>query len=247
MKDMKQSVTSEIRTEIKGRLKDARRVVCLTGAGVSAESGVPTFRGAGGLWSGHKATDLATPAAFERDPKLVWEFYDFRRRNLASIEPNPAHYALARFAEENKKEFTLITQNVDGLHALAGSRDLLELHGNIWRVRCLECGVISDNRDVPIAILPYCECGGLLRPDIVWFGEALPEVVFASAFEASRRADIIFVVGTSGVVEPAASLARLTKEGGGFTVEINPEPTPLSSMMDMVVNEKAGEFLPTVM
>ncbi len=240
---MKQDLISDI----KGHLKDARRVVCLTGAGVSAESGVPTFRGVGGLWNGHKATELATPEAFERDPKLVWEFYDFRRRNLFDIKPNPAHYALAKFAGESKKEFTLITQNVDGLHALAGSLNVLELHGNIWRVKCLECGTISDNREVPVTILPYCECGGLLRPDIVWFGEALPEGVFASAFQVASQAEVILVVGTSGIVEPAASLARLTKGSGGITVEINPEATPLSSMMDLVVNEKAGEFLPTIM
>ncbi len=229
--------------EIRGRLEDSRMPVVLSGAGISAESGVPTFRGAGGLWKNMRAEDLATPEAFERDPVLVWEFYDYRRRVLAGVRPNPAHYALVRLAERFK-DLTIITQNVDGLHSLAGSPKVLELHGNIWRTRCLGCGRVEENRDVPITIPPRCACGGMLRPDVVWFGEALPADVIEAAFEAADRTDFMFVVGTSGVVQPAASLAPRAKANGAYLVEINPDATPISTVMDVVVKEKAGEFLP---
>ncbi len=230
---------------IRERLAASSAPVALTGAGVSAESGVPTFRGPGGLWKTYKPEDLATPAAFERDPFLVWEWYNFRREKIASVSPNPAHYALAGL-EASKPAFTLTTQNVDGLHSLAGSRNVLEIHGSIWVLRCTACGNSSENRDVPIEILPRCTCGGLLRPGVVWFGEALPEDTMNAAFEAAEKADFMMVVGTSGVVQPAASLASVAKRAGAFTVEINTDATPLSDIMDERLEGRAGEVLPLI-
>ncbi|MBI2413056.1 MAG: NAD-dependent deacylase [Deltaproteobacteria bacterium] len=232
-------------SKIKERLEASKSPVALTGAGVSAESGVPTFRGPNGLWKTYKPEDLATPEAFERDPFLVWEWYNFRREKIASVSPNPAHEALARL-EASKPSFTLITQNVDGLHCLAGSRNVLEIHGSIWNLRCVECGNSSENRDVPIGILPRCACGGLLRPGVVWFGESLPEDIMNAAFEAAEKADFMMVVGTSGVVQPAASLASVAKRAGAFTVEINTDSTPLSDIMDERVEGRAGEILPVL-
>lgn len=217
--------------------------VILTGAGISAESGVPTFRDKDGLWRNHSPQDLATPEAFERDPFLVWEWYDWRRSVIASKTPNQAHRALAAL-EKRKTGLTLITQNVDGLHTLAGSRNVLEVHGSIWRTRCVECGNSSENRDVPISILPRCRCGAVLRPDVVWFGEALPEGLFARAFEASSNADLMMVIGTAGVVQPAASFALRAKDAGAFLVEVNLEETPLTKVMDVSLIGRAGEVLP---
>ncbi len=232
-----------ITSEVREKLTQARYPVVLSGAGISAESGVPTFRGKDGLWNNHRAEELATPEAFARDPQLVWRFYDWRRGILNGIKPNAAHTALAR-AEDVYSKLTIITQNVDGLHGLAGSKNVLELHGNIWRVRCTVCGVVSENRDVPITILPYCDCGGLLRPDIVWFGESLPEEIFENAYKAARECDFMFVIGTAGVVQPAASLATLARNNGAYTVEINTERTGLSDSMDAVIVGKAGQVVP---
>ncbi len=225
------------------RLRHSSSPVALTGAGVSAESGVPTFRGPGGLWRNFRAEELATPEAFAADPALVWEWYDWRRQKIASISPNPAHRALAEI-ERKKPGFTLITQNVDGLHALAGSTNVLEIHGSIWRVQCIECGAAQENRAVPIDIPPRCACGGLLRPGVVWFGEMLPEAVINAAFEACSKADFMIVAGTSGVVQPAASLAMNAKRAGAYLVEVNPEPTPLSGSMDAILAGAAGAVLP---
>ncbi|VAV82308.1 NAD-dependent protein deacetylase of SIR2 family [hydrothermal vent metagenome] len=241
--------------DLQVRLARARKVAVLSGAGISAESGVPTFRGSGGLWQGRRAEELATPEAFNRDPKLVWEFYDYRRRALSELSPNPAHIALAGLAEKlidrDAKEggLTIITQNVDGLHRSAGSKALLELHGNIWRVRCTGCGAVTENRDVPIEILPYCRlspCKELLRPDIVWFGEMLPEGIFEEACRVAAAADIMLIIGTSGVVQPAASLAGYARAGGAYLIEINPEKTPLSESMDQSITAKAAQLLPLI-
>jgi len=232
--------------KLKNRLRSAGPLVVLTGAGVSAESGVPTFRGADGLWQGHNPQELATPEAFEADPFLVWEWYDWRRSIISRIQPNPAHYAIAEL-EKRFLEFTLITQNVDGLHAQAGSRKLIELHGSIWRVQCVECGNSSENRVVPIKILPRCSCGGLLRPGVVWFGEPLPEEALFRAFEASSNAAVMLVVGTSGVVQPAASLALRASGAGAFVAEINPEETPLSPAVDLRLAGPAGKLMPTLL
>lgn len=231
-------------TQLKERLRRAHHVVALTGAGVSAESGVPTFRGEGGLWRSHRAVDLATPEAFARDPRLVWAFYNWRRELLAPLSPNPGHRALAAM-ERRFSRFTLVTQNIDNLHQEAGSRNVLELHGNIWRVRCTRCGVTSEDRRVPLPELPTCAvCGGLLRPDVVWFGEALDPEVLEKVYEGLRSCDLMLVIGTSAVVQPAASMGLHAREHGAFVAEINLEPTPFSSMLDVSLLGKAGEILP---
>jgi NAD-dependent deacetylase len=226
-------------------LRGARRIVVLTGAGISAESGVPTFRGPDGLWRKFRAEDLATPEAFARDPVLVWEWYDWRRGIIAKVAPNPGHVVLARW-ETRFPVFTLITQNVDGLHALAGSRRLLELHGNIWKTRCPDENRIVENRDVPLSpIPPRCaSCGGLLRPHIVWFGEGLDQDILRQAFSACTQADVMLAVGTSALVHPAASLPLAAAESGATVIEINPDPTPLTPHADIPLRGKAGEILP---
>jgi NAD-dependent deacetylase len=228
-------------------LRGAGRVVAMTGAGISAESGVPTFRGAGGLWRSHQATDLATPQAFRRDPRLVWEWYDWRRGLVGACAPNEGHRALVRL-EDWAEDFTLVTQNVDGLHALAGSRALLELHGSLWRLRCTACGGVREDRTHPLVLLPECPaCGGLERPDVVWFGESLDAVVLARAAEAVRRADVLLVVGTSGVVQPAASLAWECKRAGGVVIVANLEPTEHTELADAFVRGPAGQTLPALL
>lgn len=225
-------------------LAGARRVAVLTGAGVSAESGVPTFRGAGGLWRGREAMSLATPEAFQADPEEVWEFYDWRRVELSKCLPNPGYHALAEL-EGIIPDFTLATQNVDGLHRLAGSRNLLELHGNIWEVRCVAgCAGREDLRaPLPRPLPPRCSCGAPLRPGVVWFGESLPWDAFQAAQDAAARADVFLVVGTSGVVEPAASLARVAAQAGAVVAEFNPEETPLTSCARFAFRGKSGTVL----
>ncbi len=228
-------------------LRQASRVVVLTGAGISAESGVPTFRGSGGLWRNFRAEDLATPEAFAKDPELVWEWYGWRRGLVAETVPNPGHFALAEL-QNRIKDFTLITQNVDGLHDQAGSAAPLKLHGDIWEVRCPKCGYRGGNREVPLQqIPPQCECGATLRPDIVWFGEALPTAVLDQAWSHSEQADLFLAVGTSALVHPAASLPRVAKQNGARLVEVNLEQTPLSSFADIQLFGPSGEILPQLL
>ncbi len=212
---------------------------------MSAESGVPTFRGEEGLWRRHRADELATPTAFRRDPLLVWEWYDWRRRLIDQCLPNPAHHTLASM-EETLSPFTLITQNVDGLHQAAGSVNVLELHGSIWRVRCTACSHVSEDYRVPLPDLPpHCpECGELLRPDVVWFGESLPADVLAAAWEAARRCRTMLVIGTSATVQPAASLPLAALRGGGTLLELNPAATPLSRHAHTVIRAPAAQALP---
>jgi len=225
-------------------LQQARSVAVLTGAGVSAESGVPTFRDANGLWNQYRVQDLATPSAFARDPKVVWEWYNWRRGVLAEVKPNAGHYALAEL-EKRLPAFTLITQNVDGLHELAGSRNVLALHGSVWSVRCIACRRESMDKRIPMPeIPPRCECGGLLRPGVVWFGEALPTKIWKAAEAAARAADLFLVIGTSAVVYPAAGLAQLAKSSGAHMVEINIAETPLSGEIDQFLQGPSGELLP---
>jgi NAD-dependent deacetylase len=228
-------------------LGKAKRIAALTGAGISAESGVPTFRGADGLWRQFRAQDLATPEAFARDPKLVWEWYDWRRGKIAAVAPNPGHDVLARW-ETRFPAFTLITQNVDGLHARAGSKHPLELHGNIWKTRCTAEGKIGDNFDVPLSeIPPRCpSCGAFLRPHIVWFGESLDEEVIGRAFRESGSCDVMLVVGTSALVHPAASLPYQAAASGAKIIEVNPDATPLSAEASLSLRGKAGEVLPAI-
>jgi NAD-dependent deacetylase len=219
----------------------AKRCAILTGAGVSAESGVPTFRGNEGLWKEYRAEELATPEAFERNPDLVREWYEYRRDLLADIEPNEGHRALAD-AERAFDSFTLITQNVDGLHARAGSSDVVELHGNITHDRCNQCGTV---RAVDAATI--CACGGPMRPAVVWFGESLPPEAIDRAIFAARNADIFFTVGTSTQVYPAAQLPYLASDAGAFVVEVNPESTPFTPIADVSIKGPSGEWLPKLL
>lgn len=224
-------------------LQRVQRVVVLTGAGVSHESGIPTFRGPGGWWRNFRPEELATPRAFAKDPRLVWKWYDWRRGLISQARPNPGHEALAAL-EEMVPDFTLITQNVDGLHRQAGSRRILEIHGNIWEVRCTVCGSVKEDRRVPIPILPYCqECGGLLRPNVVWFGEALDPGLLEAARQALLKAQVMMVAGTSALVQPAASFALWAQKAGAKLVEINPESTPLTPHCEFVLRGKSGEIL----
>lgn len=232
-------------SELITRLRGTSRLAALTGAGVSQESGLRTFRDAQtGLWRQYKPEDLASPEAFARDPKLVWDWYAWRREALKSARPNAGHYALAEM-EARVAEFTLITQNVDGLHCMAGSRNVLELHGNIQRVRCSVCGAFAETWDGDENSVPRCAaCGGLLRPDVVWFGEPLPRSALEAAVEAARACEVFLSIGTSGVVQPAASLAYAAKNRGALVVEVNLEPTPLTAKADFFLQGKAGEVLP---
>jgi NAD-dependent deacetylase len=226
-------------------LTRARSVAVMTGAGISAESGVPTFRGPDGLWQGHRPEELASPEAFRRDPEKVWEFYDWRRTVLAGCEPNAGHRALAEI-ERRVADFTLVTQNVDGLHQEAGSQRVFELHGNIWRLRRVDesgPGRIDERAPMPRPLPPRDQSGAMLRPCVVWFGEMLPMDALLASEEAARRADVFFVVGTSGMVEPAASLARVAKAEGARVVEINPEQTALTDVADDVFREPAAAAL----
>lgn len=222
-----------------GQLQKARTIAVLTGAGISAESGIPTFRGQDGLWKNYRVEDLATPEAYAKNPLLVWEWYKMRFEAVMKAEPNAAHHALVKLAEE--KNLTLVTQNVDGLHERAGSRDVLELHGNITKSRCERCAFLEALQS-SFEIPPMCKkCGSRMRPNVVWFGELLPQTVFQQAVEAFADCDVALIIGTSGVVEPAASLARLAKQQGAFVVEINLAETPLSFFADLFLQTSASE------
>jgi NAD-dependent deacetylase len=227
-------------------LATANSVAVLTGAGVSAESGLATFRGADGLWEGHRVEDVATPMAFERDPGFVWRFYNMRRANLVNAQPNPGHHALAALEDRfGSERFTLITQNVDGLHRAAGSRHVLELHGSLKRVRCTGCGVIEDRGVAALDDLPECPtCGELLRPDVVWFHEPLPEDVWEQAAQAACTSDCFLVVGTSAVVYPAAGLIIAARQSGARVIEINLTQTEASERVDLGLYGPSGQILP---
>lgn len=232
--------------QLRSKLAGAQAIVVLTGAGISADSGVPTFRGKDGLWRNYRAEDLATPEAFERDPRLVWEWYNWRRELLATKQPNEAHCAVAEL-EQRPGRFWLITQNVDGLHRAAGSTKLSEIHGNIWKVRCIKCGQVEDNRDVPIAILPSCKgCAALLRPHIVWFGESLADEDLRSNYTALQSSDLCLIVGTSGMVYPAAGFASVAKRAGAFVAEINLDETPQTDLVDLSIRGRAKEVVPLI-
>ncbi len=234
--------------EIAQSMIGCRRCVVLTGAGISAESGVPTFRGKEGLWGKFKAEELATMDAFVANPEIVWEWYKWRRSLLSEVKPNPGHYALAELSKWFDS-FTLITQNVDGLHRVAGSRDILELHGNINRNKCVKCNSpFPDHIEIDPNLIPTCpQCGGKIRPDVVWFGEMLDQEVIHRAFEESARAELFLSVGTSALVHPAASLPVEAKHAGATLIEINPEETPLTFMADYHVGEPSGQFLPRLL
>jgi NAD-dependent protein deacetylases, SIR2 family len=222
-------------------------LLVVTGAGVSAESGLATFRGPGGLWEGREPTSLATPEAFSRDPETVWRFYDWRREQAAAALPNAGHAAIAEL-ERGSRDFLLVTQNVDGLHARAGSRRAVELHGTLWRLRCAADGTESEDLRPTIRPLPpRCDCGALLRPAVVWFGEPLPEDALRAAFAMAERAALALVVGTSGLVYPAAAVPEFAARRGAYVVEVNPEPTALSSLADERLPGPSGEVLPRLL
>ncbi len=230
-------------------LRGAARVVVFTGAGISAESGVPTFRGAGGLWGRYRPEDLATPEAFARDPVLVWQWYAWRRGLVASCEPNAAHRSLAAWAAR-REGVTLVTQNVDDLHERAGAGALLKLHGSLMRDRCHACGLGAPAEPVDAsgaASLPRCgACGGPRRPDVVWFGELLPEAALASAFRAAGEADACLVVGTAGAVYPAAGVVHAARAAGATIIVVDPGATGFDDLADIRLTGPAGRLVPAL-
>jgi NAD-dependent deacetylase len=231
-------------TKLLSLLKRSERVMISTGAGISTESGIPAFRGIGGVWENVNPDEVATPEAFQRDPKRVWEWYDLRRQMMKKAAPNPAHYALVEMESLIPKCF-LFTQCIDGLQQRAGSRQVHELHGNIWRVRCLKERKTFDSYETPLSeIPPRCECGSLVRPDVVWFGEPLPEKALTTAWQVAANCDFFFLIGSSATVEPAASLAWLARDRGAVVVEINEEATPATEIANECFLGKAGIILP---
>ena len=233
--------------ELIEKLRQAKHVTVLTGAGISAESGVPTFREAQtGLWAQYDPQELATPFAFQQNPKLVWEWYAWRRELVRQAAPNPGHLALVQLAAL-VPQLTLITQNVDGLHQRAGSQSVIALHGNIMETKCFAQGHLVTSWQADGAVPPPCPiCGSLLRPNVVWFGENLPRAALQTAVAAAQSCDFFFSVGTSALVQPAASLPILAQEHGATAVEINPQATPLTERMDFSLAGAAGELLPTI-
>jgi len=226
-------------------LKESKSIVFFTGAGISAESGIPTFRGKEGLWNKFRPEELASFNAFIKNPKLVWEWYNYRRKIVHEAQPNPAHLTIAEM-QNHFKDVTVVTQNVDNLHRRAGSNKVFELHGNIERNFCINCKKFHNEELDFSTGVPKCECGGLIRPDVVWFGEYLPEDQFLGGEKAAIESDIFFVVGTSVVVYPAAGLIYTAKASGAIIVEVNLEETDLSSSANYSYFGKAGEILPNI-
>jgi NAD-dependent deacetylase len=238
----------ELNEEIRDRLRTARRVVAFTGAGISKESGLDTFRDLGGIWQQVRPEDMATPQAFRRQPAKVWQWYAARFNRASEVQPNPAHHALASW-EKLFPVFTLVTQNVDGLHQRAGNVNVLELHGTLREAKCQHCGRRRDMAEAVAASPdepPACACGGLFRPSVVWFGEMLPEAAMAAATEQAATCDLFLSVGTSGQVYPAAGLIELAHRQGACLIEINPEPTAHSGMAHLQLAAPAGESLPAL-
>ena len=230
--------------KLKFEIRKNHRITFLTGAGISAESGVPTFRGEKGLWERFDAQKLATVEGFEEDPVTAWEWYDLRRTQIAGLKPNHAHETIAAL-ERNGYDVVIITQNIDNFHREAGNRNVLELHGNIWKVRCTRgCGIWED-RTAPMPHLPpACACGSLIRPHVVWFGEMLDEMIVGAAYGRLFETDLCVIVGTSGTVYPAAGFPEIAKSAGAYVVEVNLEPTPISYVADEKHLGKCGEILP---
>lgn len=234
--------------ELRELIRARPPLTVLTGAGASAESGVPTFRGEGGLWRSYDAMDLATPEAFAQDPHLVWEFYQYRRRRVAECQPNPGHMVLARYQAAHPETW-IITQNIDDLHHRAGSTGrILEMHGNLWRLRCLRCPYREENRDLSFDRPPICpRCQSLLRPDVVWFGEGFEIEMLVHIDNLLSRGGVMLVIGTSGAVAPAAEFAGIARARGAFTIEINPEASLIADNMSAVVRAPAGVVLPVLL
>lgn len=225
----------------------ARGITVLTGAGISAESGIPTFRGDDGLWKKYNPEDIDTADGFKRNPKYVWEWYNGLREHISKKEPNSGHYALAML-EKIKPHFTLITQNIDDLHRTAGNANIIELHGNIWWTKCMDCPFMGENRDLPLPeIPPKCkDCGGMLRPAVVWFRDNIPLSVIDACLLAIEDSDVMLIVGTSGIVEPAASMGLVAKHTGKTVIEINLDKSLNSANYDLLLLGKAGEILPRI-
>jgi len=239
----------EIPDELIQKIRQAKHIAVLTGAGISAESGIPTFREAQtGLWEQYDPEELATPQAFSANPELVWEWYQWRQDIVNRSEPNPGHFALAQMEsilQEQGTHFTLITQNVDGLHQRAGSQRIIELHGNIHRSKCFACGRIAPGDAVHTGERPRCQhCGGLLRPDVVWFGENLAQETLHTAWQAAENCNVFFSIGTSSLVQPAASLPIVALQKGATVVEVNPNPTQISILVAYALQGPSGEVLP---
>jgi NAD-dependent deacetylase len=224
-------------------VRAAGSVAVLTGAGVSAESGIPTFRSNGGFWLNQRVEDIATPEGFARNPKFVWEWYEERRRGIAAAKPNAGHFALAQL-ENAKRRFTLITQNVDDLHERAGSKNVIHLHGSIWAIRCTVCGMEKADHSKLDHLPPVCQCGGMQRPGVVWFGEMLPEGFIERATEAVLLADVLIVAGTSAQVYPAAGLIPLAIRQGNQVIEVNPDVTEFSEEATWSLRGTAADILP---
>lgn len=236
----------EIPQKLIEKLQTSEKIVFFTGAGISAESGIPTFRGEDGIWNKLSPEELANFNAFMRNPKMVWEWYQYRRKIIHNSKPNAGHLAMVEF-EKYFPEVTVITQNVDNLHRRAGSRTVYELHGNIEKNYCIKCKKRYDeDLDFDDGI-PKCECGGLIRPDVVWFGEYLPVDQLRKSEQATISSDIFFVVGTSAVVYPAAGLVYTARQYGSFIVEVNTESTEVSKICDVTFQGKAGEVLPKIL
>jgi len=244
---MQAGLGQAISEDLRERFRRASSVLVLTGAGVSAESGVPTFRGGGNtaVWRGMPFDVISSAGMLERDLPAVWEWFNYRRGVLKRLRPNPAHQAIARW-QDRFNEFSLVTQNVDGLHQTAGSRDVIELHGSVWRARCIACDARYDLRESSSdSGVPSCfDCGSSMRPDVVLFGELLPLGAFEQAAIKAESCELCFVVGTSAVVYPAASIPEIVRAAGAYVVEVNPERTPVSDLCDEVLTGKAGEILP---
>ena len=224
--------------KLRDAIKSSKCITILTGAGISSESGIPTFRDKDGLWKHYRAEELATPQAFKKNPKLVWEWYNWRRKIISKAKPNDAHHSIVKI-EKIANDFLLITQNIDGLHKLVGSKNIIEIHGNIWETKCTDCGEIKENKQ--ISILPYCSsCKGLLRPNVVWFGEGIPNIHIEKALSYIKKTDLFISVGTSSLVQPSASFMQLAKQHSAICVEINLEETPNSYLADIKIYAKAG-------
>ena len=229
------------------KLKSSKNVGAVCGAGISNESGVPTFRGEDGLWKKFRAEELANFDAFISNPELVWEWYNFRKRLTFNVEPNPGHYALAEM-ENLYDNFFIITQNVDNLHRRAGSKNVIEIHGNIMQSKCIKCNKRYNDMpfDENIKSIPKCECGEMIRPDVVWFGEMLSEKLLKKSYELLNECQLLFVIGTSGYVYPAASFPSVAKENGAYLIEINVEKTHISNIMDKTLLGLSGKILPDI-
>jgi NAD-dependent deacetylase len=240
---MESQTASPISAELRRRFNSAARILVLTGAGVSAESGVPTFRGGGNtaVWKGMPFDVISSAGMVERDLQAVWEWFDYRRDLLKAVKPNAAHVTIAGW-QHRFPDLTLVTQNIDGLHQKAGSHDVIELHGNIWRARCVTCSMTSESNEHRACV----GCGDHLRPDVVLFGELLPTGAYDRAADAALGAELCFVIGTSALVYPAANLPVMAKRAGAYVVEINPEETPMSDFCDEVLTGKAGDILPLI-